>query len=504
MGLYINRPTEGKHDPTHGLVAKMPERVAEIFAKELNQWSLSPEQEATVCEAIKHRACEANPDAVNKFIQDALGGSAAAEKPEPVTKEFGMVQYPLEQAEGDRGYGGGARITDFPWSSSLILPREDIGESSRAEISRLKPDAAGKKLRSDLDDLARTCFIYDQARQKGLKAPDPNYPPDPPHGHGNLLQSLGLRESQISFAKKFVLDLLQAKPFLAGDLLPADRDLLTVPDTEESGEDMSGKTITFEGVYSRPLSGEERDEEPEEEHDMSMSVSVNRGESVTFTNADVKTLREAAEHLRSLEDAIPDECSAKVPMSGKALKVILTAAAAKPGKNDPAAPIHSVGIGKHSICATDQKKAVIVGEVEEIYESTVRTEALVEASSADLRGEWVSFDQIERLGPPNPTDPAPPFPPIGKVVSQLDGMVEVGTFNPSLLKQVAMVAESLGTSKVTLFRAQGSGVASMLGFKGEYWPFEQLELFSAIESPVPFIGILAGTEKRHGDDEEKE
>lgn len=400
--------------------------------------------------------------------------------------EDGMLRhighYPLEPRPGDV-VTSGMKMADFRKRAAEIQPSDTVNEDDRTKIERLKPNAAADSLRKMLDSLAKLCREYDEARSSGRKPIDPNYPPSPPSGHQNLLMSLWMRSNQIAYAKAHIGALLNIKPFLAGDLTLADRDLLTIPDIEDE---------------------QEEDEAQEEEHDMPMSISVNGGDWVHFTSADAKTLGEAAKHLSSLEDAIPDECSAKVPMSGKALKVILTAAAAKPGKNDPAAPIHSVGIGKHSICATDQKKAVIVGEVEDSYEATDRTEALVQASSSDLRGEWVDFSDILRLKPEKEGAEPPTFPAIGKVVAQLEGMVEVGTFNPSLLKQVAMVAESLGTSKVTLFRSQGSGVHSMLGFKGEYWPFEQLELFSAIESPVPFIGILAGTEKRHGDDEEKE
>lgn len=490
------------------LVAKMPEQAAEIFAKELNKLSLFPEQEARLCGAIQKgdlNGHAATAGGISMFILEVLGESAAAEMPEPETDAVGLVQYPLEPPPGNDlpglPFAGGRKITDYPWSSNMILPALSIGKVWQEDIDKMKPAKAGTDLRTHLDDLSNLCLRYDQARQKGVKALDPNYPPDR-DGHKNLLMSIELMRNQIAHSKRVAMAMIERYPFLAGDLQPTDRDLLTVPDTEDQVEEPFAEdppvraTMTVraaDGRQSRAL-------DPDDPKDMEEAAMM-LAESMLSRAAGNDRAREM---LGEPSEAIPAEINVKVPMSGAALNVILKAAAAKPKKDDPARPIHSVGIGQRSICATDQYKIIIVGEPEEGYASTDRKRALVQASECDIMGEFVRWDEIERMKPEKEGDPPPPFPEVSKIVADVNQMVDVGCYSPSLLKQVAQVAEALGAHEVRLFRSKTE--QALLAFEGTYCPQEQLDLFKDVVMDVPFKGLLSGKRDRtkeaeDGDDE---
>lgn len=403
--------------------------------------------------------------------------------------EDGMLRrighYPLEPRPGDV-VTNGKSISDFKHRAVDILPNNTVSEDDRAKMERLKPNAAADSLRKQLDDLDKLCQEYDQIRSTGRKPLDPNYPPSLPSGHQNLLQSLWLMSNQIACAKAHIGALLNVKPFLAGDLTLADRDLLTIPDSED--EDPEGQE---EGIGYLPCKA-------------TMTVALPSGaQSEPFDCNDQEKMAQAvaliAEELfgDGQNAGQPEEkpgINYFIPMSGKALGVILKAAAAKPGKGEPSRPIHSVGIGERSICATDQYKIIIVGDPEQEYRATVRTEALVEASASDLRGEFVHWDAIELMKPDKEGEPPPPFPDVGKVVLGIEQMVDVGRFSPLLLKQVASVAEALGAVEVRLFRSRDE--RSMLAFQGSYMPMDQLDLFADVALEIPFKGLLCGRAAR--------
>lgn len=405
--------------------------------------------------------------------------------------EDGMLRhighYPLEPRPGDV-VTNGKSISDFKHRAAEILPNNTVSEDDRAKMERLKPNAAADSLRKMLDSLAKLCREYDEARSSGRKPIDPNYPPSPPSGHQNLLMSLWMRSNQIAYAKAHIGALLNIKPFLAGDLNLADRDLLTIPDTEEWAEEgtatedlpcKSTMTVALpSGAQSEPFDCNDQEK-------MAAAVAM-IAEEMFGSRQDEGNQEEEKPGINYF-----------IPMSGKALGVILKAAAAKPGKGEPSRPIHSVGIGERSICATDQYKIIIVGDPEQEYRATVRTEALVEASASDLRGEFVHWDAIELMKPDKEGEPPPPFPDVGKVVLGIEQMVDVGRFSPLLLKQVASVAEALGAAEVRLFRSRDE--RSMLAFQGSYMPMDQLDLFADVALEIPFKGLLCGRAARESE-----
>lgn len=456
LGLCFWHQADDQGSEGYRCVAEMTEELAKEFALVLNELEVSSHHGVT--HLIKKGLVIPTKESLEHALVD------------------GLVQYPLEPTE-EHELTSGRKLEDFPWSSSEILPRESVFLDDKFSIKKLKPKEATKKLLSQLDDLASTCQRYETARQTGRMSLDPNWPPTGHRGHENLLGALGLISNQISYLKAWIMVMLQEHPFLAGDLRPGDRELLTVPDEE-------GETVAEEEVFADPpASAESHEKEPENPESLDDKID--------------KLIEKAAKIVGlpvSPADAAPAMVNLKVPMSGKALKVILNAAAAKPGKEDPDLPIHSVGIGEHSIVATDQYKVVIVGKVEDSYKPTIRKEALVEAASCEIRGEFVHWDQIDPMKPKKEGEEPPRFPDVAKLTKDVEGMVDVGSFSPTLLGHVAKIAEALGASEVKLYRSRGK--TSYLGFSGQYWPSEQLDLFSGNNDPVSFQGLLCGRTDR--------
>jgi hypothetical protein len=456
LGLCFWHEADDAGQEGYRCVADLPEELAIEFAAVLNELGVS------------------SPDSVVYLIK--LGVVFPTKESLEDALVDGLVQYPITPGE-ESEVTSGDRIEDFPWSACEIAPRADVSLDDKVGIKKIKPKEATKKLLSQLDKLAGDCQRYDKARQQGKKNFEPNWPPTGPRGHQNLLGALLLMRNHIGYQKGWIMAMLQEHPFLAGDLRPGDRELLTVPDAE-------GETVAKEEVFADPPAGAE--------------VPENEPEAAESLDDKIDKLIEKAARIVGLpvgpSDAAPAMVNLKVPMSGKALKVILNAAAAKPGKEDPDLPIHSVGIGDHSIVATDQYKVVIVGKVENSYKPTIRKEALVEAASCEIRGEFVHWDQIDLMKPKKEGEDPPRFPDVAKLAKDVEGMVDVGSFSPTLLGHVAKIAEALGASEVKLFRSRGK--TSYLGFSGKYWPSEQLDLFSGNNDEVSFQGLLCGRTDR--------
>ncbi len=186
-----------------------------------------------------------------------------------------------------------------------------------------------------------------------------------------------------------------------------------------------------------------------------------------------------------------------VPMTGKLLQAIVKRVCAP--DDDKHSPIlASVALGDHSVVATDQRQAIVVGQLDAAYVPTDRRSVLLEAARAEIYTDTCEFQNVQRVADAN----GEPFkyPDLPKVVEEMRFMTHVADLNPRLLKAAAEIAVAAGAERMSLYRKASGEDGSMLGMAFEYTlDLEQLTLdfdgannTDELLAPVPVIGVLVG------------
>jgi hypothetical protein len=247
-----------------------------------------------------------------------------------------------------------------------------------------------------------------------------------------------------------------------------------------------------------------------------VSITAN-GQTVSFGRDEVAVLRDAADHLQTLEDdrqlqnekhllgistkleemaatrdgrehlsavkriaprfaPVIDAALAinhPVRIAGKGLHSILSACAERPERNEPPRPDQSVGIGERSIAAIRTSMAVVLGEAEHHYRPTLRPYAELAGDESKRLVKAVEWAAIPTLEPgPLPDGPvlpgmedqapkAPVFPPVHSVMWEDYQMIEIGRFRAADLEAIGKIVGALSGGTVDLYYA-GDG---RLGFK---------------------------------------
>ena len=187
------------------------------------------------------------------------------------------------------------------------------------------------------------------------------------------------------------------------------------------------------------------------------------------------------------------EAGSPLPVHGPLLKALIGCVCEKPDKDDPERPTHSVGVSFAGLAATNTKVAVAVGPVQESYLATSRRSARLEAEREIIYGGMVRGDNIERLCA-DEAGPIP-FPAIHIPLGRLEEMQETITLDASLLLAAAKVAVAAGSRWIRLY--ERSGEKSELGFRFEYVPDDQGDLFGSVSiDPVPVCGMAIGKIER--------
>jgi hypothetical protein len=190
-------------------------------------------------------------------------------------------------------------------------------------------------------------------------------------------------------------------------------------------------------------------------------------------------------------------------MTGKLLGTMLQRACVKDDGKDRRTNLFSVAVGEHSVVATDNRQAIVVGQLDRAYEPTDRKSAAVEAARAVIYNDTADFRSVERLATEG-TGEILAYPNIANVLQPLREMVYVADMDPRLLKAAAEIAIAAGAQRMTLYRKQGAGDYSMLGLAFEYTiDIEQLTLDfdgdadnDALLAPVPVCGVLIGMSEK--------
>lgn len=204
------------------------------------------------------------------------------------------------------------------------------------------------------------------------------------------------------------------------------------------------------------------------------------GKSVTLTDKEMDELA-AKLHAQQNKPAIP--------ITGKFLNTILKQVCYKKHKDEPERNVSSIAVGDMTIAATDGRQAIIVGptpEEEDLYMSTDRKSALLEAARETIYSDFVLFGNIERMV--TDSGESVPFPKLESVMKKLDDMDVIATLRPDLLLSAAKLAVDSGASYITLHQPNESD--SMLGFTFHFTPEEQLDLFHNDMSEVPVRGLV--------------
>lgn len=178
-----------------------------------------------------------------------------------------------------------------------------------------------------------------------------------------------------------------------------------------------------------------------------------------------------------------------IPITGKFLNTILKQVCYKRHKDEPERNVSSIAVGDLTIAATDGRQAIIVGptpEEEDLYMSTDRKSALLEAARESIYGDFVFFGNIERMV--TDSGESVPFPKLESVMKKLDNMDVIATLRPDLLLSAAKLAVDSGASYITLHQPNESD--SMLGFTFHFIPEEQLDLFNNNMTEVPVRGLV--------------
>ena len=213
--------------------------------------------------------------------------------------------------------------------------------------------------------------------------------------------------------------------------------------------------------------------------DMTVTITTDRG-SVTTTQEAIENLADMIEN--GAQSAVDHEHG--LPINGKLLKALLTRICDKKPKDCPENEFNSIGIGKHSLAATDRRQGVVIGEVDDDYEATSMRSARLEAERATIYDDAVRPENIERIVTND--GEIKNYPRIGKIVSQIDGMRKVADLDPELLLAAAQIAVASGASTIALYQEE----AHSIGFRFTYYPSEQLSLFHA-NGAVPVAGVIA-------------
>lgn len=227
---------------------------------------------------------------------------------------------------------------------------------------------------------------------------------------------------------------------------------------------------------------------------------MNKPEStITIETANGQVPLDSPEGRARIQESIA--LSHALPIKGKLLKTLIGRVCEKKPKDCPEMPMHSVGIGKNGIAATDTRQAVIVGEIEDSYDATSQRSARLEAERASIYEDAIHPGNIERLTKEEGGE-IRTIPPVGKVIAKIDDMKVVALLNPELLKSAAEIAVAAGASKMEILTGSDPG---MIGFRFSYWPDEQLSLFSEFKS-VPVSGVIAKMIERdeEGENSKKE
>ena len=209
-----------------------------------------------------------------------------------------------------------------------------------------------------------------------------------------------------------------------------------------------------------------------------------------------KTVEISAEEMDALAAKMAEQQNRPgIPITGKFLNTILKQVCYKKHKDEPEKNIGSIAVGDTTIAATDTRQAIIVGptpDEEELYMSTDRKSALLEAARETIYNDFVFFGNIERMV--DAAGESIPFPKIDAVMKRLDDMEVIATLRPELLLSAAKLAVDSGAPYITLHQPNESD--SMLGFTFQFMPELQLNLFHNDMSEVPVRGLVCTRSSR--------
>lgn len=195
-------------------------------------------------------------------------------------------------------------------------------------------------------------------------------------------------------------------------------------------------------------------------------------------------------------------------LPGELVEAIIGGFCETPYKGDDTAAHCSVAVAEGSICATDGRSALVIGQPKSHYRPTKRKEALIESYRAKQYGHPVNLETIE-TNIDAKTGEARELKDVSKIIAgQFQTMVPLAEFNPSALVAIGKAAKAAGAQSIQLFSPEGD--TQTLGFKFDI-PLrdEFMDLFSEYQDSTPVQGVfvvrkMKETEKAHLTVEENE